>query len=224
MSLSLCLNVCCKHRPLYQNQIVKIPITFYNARRQQSSRTVELVDYTYDGRRVARRTHTSVDRNALTALLRSRMGLLWTFSCNCAAVDKILTDAECRVVQSVCSKRASWLQLVQRKCADARTTRSLAVIKVDRSTSSQYCACAFSAASSRFLKTFFWKKVNGCRVTLLLLILYNTLVSVTKCHGRVQTCRNMGACIACLVISAGGVCGRCWSCASSACVPVDLGR
>ena len=44
------------------------PITFYNARRQQS----------YDGRRVARRTHTSVDRNALTALLRSRMGLLCT--------------------------------------------------------------------------------------------------------------------------------------------------
>ena len=59
-------------------QIFKIPITFYNARRQQSSRTVELVDYTYDGRRVARRTHTSVDRNALTALLQSRMSLLWT--------------------------------------------------------------------------------------------------------------------------------------------------
>jgi len=78
MSLSLCLYVCCKHRPLYQNQIYKIPITFYNARRQQSSRTVELVDHTYDGRRVARRTHTSVDRNALNALLRSRMGLLWT--------------------------------------------------------------------------------------------------------------------------------------------------
>jgi len=80
MSLSLCLYVCCKHRPLglYQNQIFKIPITFYNARRQQSSRTVELVDHTYDGRRVARRTHTPVDRNALTALLRSRMGLLWT--------------------------------------------------------------------------------------------------------------------------------------------------
>ena len=31
------------------------------------------------------------------------------------------------------------------------------------------------------------------------------------CHGRVQTCRPMGACIACLVISVGGVCGRCWS-------------
>ena len=63
MSLSLCLYVCCKHRPLHQNQIFKIPITFYNARRQQSSRTVELVDHTYDGRRVARRTHTSVDRS-----------------------------------------------------------------------------------------------------------------------------------------------------------------
>jgi len=78
MYLFLCLYVCCKHRPLYQNQIFKIPITFYNARRQQSSRTLELVDHTYDGRRVARHTHTSVDRNALTALLRSRMGLLWT--------------------------------------------------------------------------------------------------------------------------------------------------
>ena len=57
MSLSLCLYVCCKHRPLHQNEIFKIPITFYNAHRQQSSRTVELVDHTYDGRRVARRTH-----------------------------------------------------------------------------------------------------------------------------------------------------------------------
>ena len=77
MFLSLCLYICCKHRPLYQNQILKIPITFYNAWRQQSLRTVELVDHAYDGQRVARRTHTSVDRNALTALLRSRMGLLW---------------------------------------------------------------------------------------------------------------------------------------------------
>ena len=32
-----------------------------------------------------------------------------------------------------------------------------------------------------------------------------------ECHGHVQTCRPMGACIACLVISVGGVCGRCWS-------------
>jgi len=101
MSLSLCLYVCCKHMPLCQNQIFKIPITFYNARHQQSSRvseqflngtsahnrpfqchqssrTVELVDHTYDGRHVARCTHTSIDRNALTALLRSRVGLLWT--------------------------------------------------------------------------------------------------------------------------------------------------
>ena len=38
--------------------------------------TVELVDHTYDGRCVARRTHTSVDRNALTALLRFRVGLV----------------------------------------------------------------------------------------------------------------------------------------------------
>ena len=36
------------HRPLHQNQIFKIPITFYNARRQQSSRTVEFVDHTYE--------------------------------------------------------------------------------------------------------------------------------------------------------------------------------
>jgi len=83
-------------------------------------------------------------------------------------------------VQSVCSRRASWLQLVKRKCADARTTRSLVAIKVDRSTSSQCCASAFSAVSSRFFKTFFWEKVNGCGVILLLLILYNTLVSVTE--------------------------------------------
>ena len=94
MSLSLCLYVCCKHRPLYQNQIFKISITFYSARHQQSSRTVELVDHTYDGRHVARRTHTSIDRNALTALLRSRMGLLWTlflqwFSCQMCKILKV---------------------------------------------------------------------------------------------------------------------------------------
>ena len=29
------------------------------------------------------------------------------------------------------------------------------------------------------------------------------------CHGRVRTCRPMGACIARQVISIGGVCGRC---------------
>jgi len=39
-----------------------------------------------------------------------------------------------------------------------------------------------------------------------------------------SSCRPMGACIACLVISVGGVCGRCWSWASSACVLVGLGR
>jgi len=60
LCLYLCVYVCCKHMPLYQNQIFKIPITFYSARRQRSSRTVELVDHTYDGRRVARRTHMSV--------------------------------------------------------------------------------------------------------------------------------------------------------------------
>jgi len=81
------------------------------------------------------------------------------------------------VVQSVCSRRASWLQLVQRKSADARTTRTLVVIKLDRSTSSRYWARAFSPVTSGFKKPFFWEKVNGCRVILWLLILYNTLVS-----------------------------------------------
>jgi len=40
---------------------------------------------------------------------------------------------------------------------------------------------------------------------------YQAQNSYFTCHGRVQTCRPMGACIACLVISVGGVCGRCWS-------------
>ena len=58
---------------------------------------------------------------------------------------------------------------------------SLVVIKVDRSTSSQDRASAFSAVSSRLKKKpFSGKKVNGCLVILLLLILYNTLVSVTE--------------------------------------------
>jgi len=100
MSLSLCLYACCKHRPPYQNQIFKIPITFYNARRQQSSRTVELVDHTYDGRRVARRTNTSVDRSALTEL--GYFDLVWVCcapcSYNCAAVDKFLFDIASRAV------------------------------------------------------------------------------------------------------------------------------
>jgi len=64
MSLSLCLYVCCKHRPLYQNQIFKILITFYNACRQRSSR-MELVDHTYDGRRVA--TCTQLTTRPLTS-------------------------------------------------------------------------------------------------------------------------------------------------------------
>jgi len=34
---------------------------------------------------------------------------------------------------------------------------------------------------------------------------------IAQCHGRVQTCRPVGACVACLVVSVGGVCGRCWS-------------
>ena len=70
----------------------------------------------------------------------------YTITCQCS-------------VQSVCSRRASWLQLVQRKCADARTTRSLVVMKVGRSTSSQYCASAFSAVASIFLKPLSGKKL-----------------------------------------------------------------
>jgi len=31
-----------------------------------------------------------------------------------------------------------------------------------------------------FLKPFYWEKVNGCRVILLFLILYHTLLSVTE--------------------------------------------
>ena len=75
----LCLYVCCKQT--YKSTYISKPDLVYNARRQQSSRTVELVDHTYDGQRVV---------------------------------------------------------------------------------------------------TFFWEKVNGCRVILLLLILYNILVSVTE--------------------------------------------
>jgi len=47
------------------------------------------------------------------------------------------------------------------------------------------------------------------------LLLFNMVIfyalALCDCHGHVLTCRPMGACIACLVISAGGVCGRCWS-------------
>ena len=43
------------------------PLEKFRSCCQQSSRTVELVDHTYDGRRVARRTHMSVDRNALSS-------------------------------------------------------------------------------------------------------------------------------------------------------------
>ena len=68
--LSVCMSVA-NIGPYIKNQNFKIAITFDHARRQQRSRTVEFVDHTYDGRRVAR-------RNALTALLRSRMGLLCT--------------------------------------------------------------------------------------------------------------------------------------------------
>ena len=170
MSLSLCLYVFCKHRPLFQNQIFKIPITFYNARRQQSSRTVARVDHTYDGRRVARRTHTSVGRNALTALLRSRMGLLYTLflqwcsswqdvvwysmSCSLSAVEELIGYRWYR--GNVQTPGRSRFSVSVSRHTD---TSSLVVIKVDRSTSSQYCAGAFSDVSSIFLKPFSGKKL-----------------------------------------------------------------
>ena len=156
MSLSLCLYVCCKHRPLYQNQIFKIPITFYNARRQQTSRTVELVDHTnYDGRRVARRTHTSVDGNALTALLHD---LLWVCcgpcSYNCAAVDKILFDIACR---AVCLQYKSFLVTVgtEKMCRrqdhsffGCHQSRSFYVISVLRKC---FLGCVFQIFCNLFL-------------------------------------------------------------------------
>ena len=112
-------------------------------------------------------SHTSVDRSAL----QHYFDLVWVCcgpcSYNDAAVDKILFDIACRSVYAVEELLGySWYR--GNVHAAARTTRSLVVIKVDRSTSSQYCTSAFSAVSSRFFATFFfWEKVNGCRVILL---------------------------------------------------------
>jgi len=104
LCLYLCVCMSVANIGPYTKTRSSYPITFYNARRQQSSRTVELVDHTYDGRRVAR--HRSLDRNALTALLRARMGLLCTLflqrcsswqdfvwcsvSCSLSAVEELL--------------------------------------------------------------------------------------------------------------------------------------
>ena len=59
---------------------------------QLNSSAVELVDYTYDGRRVVSVYYTSADPNAL-----HYFDLLWicctTCSCTCAAVNKISTDS-----------------------------------------------------------------------------------------------------------------------------------
>jgi len=70
---------------------------------QQNSSTVELVDYTYDGR--ARRGwmhkvhYTLVDCSRLTPLLRFLLDLLYkSFLHCCAAVGKILTDTSRRAV------------------------------------------------------------------------------------------------------------------------------
>ena len=186
MSLSLCLYVCCKHRPLHQNQIFKIPITFCNARRQQSSRTVELVDHTHDCRRVARRTHMSVDRNALTALLRSRMGLLCTLflqlcsswqdsdwysvSCSLSVLEELLGYSWYRGNVQTPGPLVLWLSdsksIVPRHLSIAQVLSQLWL--------------------PDFLKTLFWENVNGCLVVLLLLILYNTPVSVTELSRRTQ--------------------------------------
>ena len=103
----LCLYLCvCRPMSVanigpYTKTRSSYPITFYNARRQQSSRTAELVDHTYDGRRLARRTHTSVDSSAL----QHYFDLVWVCcgpcSYNDAAVDKILFDIACRSVSAV---------------------------------------------------------------------------------------------------------------------------
>jgi len=148
MFLSLCLYVCCKHRPLYQNQIFKIPITL------QHPSSTKFKDgracWPHLWRSTCGYTHTHIRRPQCS-------NCIIPISC-WFVVDLVATI-------SVCSRRASWLQLVQRKCADAKTTRSLVVIKVDRSASSQYCASAFSAVFSTFLKPF-------CGKTLVVVLLF----------------------------------------------------
>jgi len=44
-----------------------------------------------------------------------------------------------------------------------------------------------------FFKTLFWENINGCRVILLLLILYNTFVSVTELFPKDRKYDDLGA-------------------------------
>jgi len=54
------------------------------------------------------------------------------------------------------------------------------LINVWRQQSSRTVELVDHIYDGRRVVTFFWEKVNGCRVILLLLILYNILVSVTE--------------------------------------------
>jgi len=150
---------------------------------QQSSWTVELADHTYDGRRVARRTqgisYMSVDRKVLTAFLPSRVGLLYTLflqlysswqdfdwysaSCSLSAVEELLGYSWYRGNVQTPGPLVLWLS------AKSIVPRHLSIAQV----LSQQCLPGFK-------KNIFWENINGCRVILLLLILYNTLVSVTE--------------------------------------------
>ena len=46
----------------------------------------------------------------------------------------------------------------------------------------------------RRVVTFFWEKVNGCRVILLLLILYNILASVNELFAKDRKYDDLGYC------------------------------
>ena len=72
-------------------------VTASRPRCQQNSSTVELVDDTYDGRRVVAVYCKSVNYNALIPLLRFLPDLLYNLFIYCsAAVTKISIDIECR--------------------------------------------------------------------------------------------------------------------------------
>jgi len=121
--------------------------------------------------------YTSVDCNALTALLR--LGLLWTLflqlcnswqhfdwysvSCSLSAVEELVGYSWYRGNLQTPGPLVLWLS------SKSIVLRHLSISRR-----------AFSAVSSRFLKTFFLGKVNGYRVILLFLILYNTLFSETE--------------------------------------------
>ena len=125
MSLSLCLYVCCKHRPLYQNQIFKIPIIFVQIGTEEMCR---------------RQDHS-------------------LFGCH--------------------------------------RSRSFHVISVLRK---RFLGCVF-----QIFKTFFWENINGCRVIMLLLILYNTFVSVTELFAKDRKYDDLLACLSCRGTRATGI-------------------